>query len=155
MKNRRKQVKSDKVLPKDTTQEEIDRSLDALDGPKAEVLEVDGIEITEVPPDEPQPLQLTKDELHRLQLSQFQARAFEAEMKLEIFKRDLYLKQIDPQGLLAQMNALIRGRSNETAEAKTSYAAVVKQIEDRLKISLKDYAYDDLNGVLSRVDPGT
>jgi hypothetical protein len=103
-------------------------------------------------PQEPAPLALTKDELHRLQLSQFQARAFEAEQRLEMIKRDQFLKQVDPEGKLQQMMALIRGRTDEAAVAKAEYAKVVKDIEERLKILLKEYAYDDQNGQLTKLD---
>jgi hypothetical protein len=102
--------------------------------------------------DEPQQLALTKDELARLQLSQFQTRAFEAERNLAMLQRDLFLKQIDPEGRLQQLMALIRGRTDEAVVAKNDYAKVVNEIENRLKISLKEYAYDDLNGNLTKID---
>lgn len=109
------------------------------------------LEKQQLEPQEPTPLTLTKDELHRLQLSQFQARAFEAEQKLEMIKRDIFLKQVDPDGKLQQMMALIRGRTDEAAQAKAEYAKVVKDIEERLKINLKEYAYDDNTGLLSAI----
>lgn len=141
----------EKVIP-EPTPAEIEKVFAALnDDP---VLEVDGIEITEVPPEEPQepqPLVLTKDELHSLLLTQFQIRAYEAEQKLETIRRDLFLRQIDPEGRLNQMNSAIRGRNEEAATARTEYAKTVQSIEDRLKIKLKEYGYDDLTGQLSPV----
>lgn len=110
------------------------------------------LEKQELEAQEPQPLHLTKDELAALQLTQFQTRAFEAERNLEMLKRDLFLKQVDPEGKLQQMMSFIRGRSDEAVAAKAAYAKVVNDIEARLKISLKEYAYDDLTGKLSRVD---
>jgi hypothetical protein len=148
----RSKRRSKRVLPEDTSPEEIDRSMEALDGPKADVLEVDGIDIVEVAPEEPQPPQLTKDELHALQLSQYQARAFEAELQLEMLKRDAYLKQVDPKGQLKAFAAFIRGRSDEAAVAKTAYAEAKKKIEERLKIDLREWAYDDQTGLLTKVD---
>lgn len=136
------------VLPADTSLEEISEAVEAVEPP----LEVDGIEIVEVPPEEPTPPSLTKDELYKLQLTQMQARAAEAEAALEIFRRDLLQKQIDPENKLGRMSAFIRGRSNEAATAKAAYDEVVKQIEDRLKITLKEWAYNDENGQLSKVD---
>lgn len=103
-------------------------------------------------PSEPTPMALTKDELMRLQLSQFQTRAFDAEQKLAMLQRDLFLKLIDPEGKLQQLMALIRGRADEAAGAKADYAKVVAEIEARLSIALKDYGYDDLTGQLSRID---
>jgi len=103
-------------------------------------------------PQEPTPPALTKDELHRLQLTQFQARAFDAEAKLEMIKRDLFVKQVDPEGKLQQMMSIIRGRTDEAVAAKQDYAKTVKDIEERLKLNLKEWAYDENNGVLSRVD---
>ena len=105
-----------------------------------------------VEPQGPQPLYLTKDELFRLQLAQFQSRAFEAERALEMIKRDAFLKQVDPEGKLQQMMGLIRGRTDELVVAKNDYAKVVNDIENRLKINLKEFAYDDLNGLLTRLD---
>ena len=101
--------------------------------------------------EEPQPVSLTKDELFKLQLTQFQARAFEAEQKLEMIKRDLFLRQVDPEGKLQQMMALIRGRTDDATLARAEYAKVVAEIEARLKINLKEYAYDDNTGQLSVV----
>jgi hypothetical protein len=103
-------------------------------------------------PSEPAPLALTRDELMRLQLSQFQTRAFDAEQRLAMLQRDLFLKQIDPEGKLQQLMALIRGRADEAAQAKADYAKVVAEIEARLSIALKDYGYDDLTGMLSKID---
>jgi hypothetical protein len=108
--------------------------------------------LEEEQPVEPTALQLSKDELFRLQLTQFQARAFDAERALEIFKRDQLLKQIDPEGALQRMMALIRNRTDDAVKAKTEYAAVVQEIEGRLGIKLAEYAYDDLTGTLSKID---
>lgn len=129
---------------------EIDKALEKLDDQP--VLEVDDIDIVEVAPEEPQQPQLTKDELFALQLAQYQARAFEAELQLEIIKRDAYLKQVDPKGQLKAFAAFIRGRSDEAAVAKTAYAEAKKKIEERLKIDLKEWAYDDQTGLLTKVD---
>lgn len=148
MPKRKKPARKDEVLPADTSLEEISEAVEAVEPP----LEVDGVEITEVPPEEPTPPSLTKDELYKLQLTQMQARAAEAEAALEIFRRDLLQKQIDPENKLGRMSAFIRGRSNEAATAKAAYDEVVKQIEDRLKITLKEWAYNDENGQLSKVD---
>ena len=126
---------------------EIDRALEKLDDQP--VLEVDDIDIVEV---EPTPPQLTREELFALQLAQFQARAYDAELQLEIIKRDAYLKQVDPQGQIARMAAFIRGRADEAATAKTAYAEAKKKIEERLKIDLKEWAYDDQTGLLTKVD---
>jgi len=98
------------------------------------------------------PLRLTEDELAKLQFTQFQYRAFEAEKALEMLKRDLYIKQIDPEGKLQQMMAYIRGRTDEAVAAKQEYSKVVGGIETRLKINLKEWAYDDANGILTKVD---
>lgn len=129
---------------------EIDKALEKLDDQP--VLEVDDIDIVEVAPEEPQQPQLTKDELFALQLAQFQARAFEAELQLEIIKRDAYLRQVDPKGQLKAFAAFIRGRSDETVAAKAAYADAKKKIEERLKIDLREWAYDDLTGLLTKVD---
>lgn len=117
----------------------------ASDIPQFEILEVRA-------DDGPKDLYLTKDELNALQLFQFQARAFEAEMQLEVLKKDAYLAKIDPESRLAKMMALIRGRSNEAAIAKQAYTKTIADIEARLSISLKEWSYNDENGLLSRVD---
>lgn len=107
--------------------------------------------LEEEQPLEPTPPTLTKDELFKLQLTQFQTRAFEAERNLEMFKKDLYLKQIDPDNKLQQMMAIIRSKTDEAVRVKAEYAKVVSEIEARLGINLKEWAYDDLNGQLSKV----
>lgn len=109
---------------------------------------IDSVEL----PQEPVPPSLTKEELNRLQLTQFKIRAFEAEMQLEMLRRDLFLKQIDPEGRLQKMMSLIRGRTDEAVVAKQEYNNTVKSIEGRLSISLKEWAYNDDNGELTKVD---
>lgn len=145
----KKRVKPARALPKETTNEEISKAVESLDEMP---LEVDGIDIVEVSSEEPAQPTLTKDELYRLQITQMQARAAEAEAALEILRRDLLQKQIDPENRLGRMASFIRGRTNEAAEAKLAYEAIVKQIEARLNISLKEWAYNDENGQLSKVD---
>jgi hypothetical protein len=115
-------------------------------------MEVDGIDIVEVPPSEPAPLSLTKDELYRLQIAQLQVRAAEAELALQMLQRDLFLKQVDPEGKLKTLASIIRTRSDESSFGKKAYAEVTKEIETRLGINLKEYAFDDQNGQLSKVD---
>lgn len=116
-----------------------------------EVLEVDDVNVVSVEPSEPEPPTLNAKELADLQVSQFQVRAYEAEMQLEIIKKDAYLQQIDPSGRLNQMLAAIRSKSNNLAEAKTFYRDTVTAIETRLGVNLKEWAYNDQNGVLSKV----
>ena len=141
-------------VPKEVTEAtsaEIDGALEKLDP----VLEVgDGIEIIEVPPEpqEPTPPTLTKEELHKLQLTQAQTRAANAEAALEMLRRDLLQKQIDPENKLARMGAFIRARTNEAAAAQAAYQETIKAIETRLGINLKEWAFNDENGQLSRVD---
>lgn len=133
-------------LPIQPTDEEINSLFKALEEP--EDIEITDADIVH----EPQPLKLTKDELLHLQLTQFQTRAYEAELRLEMLKRDLYVKQIDPQGQLQQMASFIRGRSDEAAASKAAYMKLVASIEERLSIKLSEYAYNDDNGELQKID---
>ena len=103
-------------------------------------------------PQEPESKSLSRDELYKLQVAQLQVRAAEAELNLQMYQRDVYLKQIDPENKLKTMAGYIRSRSDEAATGKQSYAQIVKEIEARLGINLKEWAYNDENGLLSRVD---
>lgn len=103
-------------------------------------------------PQEPESKNLSRDELYKLQVAQLQVRAAEAELNLQMYQRDAYLKQIDPEGKLKTMAGYIRSRSDEAALGKQAYAQIVKEIEARLGINLKEWAYNDENGLLSKVD---
>jgi len=103
-------------------------------------------------PQEPESKNLSRDELYKLQVAQLQVRAAEAELNLQMYQRDVYLKQIDPENKLKTMAGYIRSRSDEAATGKQAYAQIVKEIEARLGINLKEWAYNDENGLLSRVD---
>lgn len=116
------------------------------------VLEVDGNEIQAVEPSEPEAPRLTFKELADLQLYQFQTRAYAAEMELEIMRKDAYLKQIDPAGKLSGMFNVIRAKSNNLSEARVALEKTRKEIETRLGLELENYAFDDLTGILSKVD---
>lgn len=128
------------------SEEEIHEAFKYLDEIPMEV------DIQETNPDEPVVPILTKDELSKLQISQLTIRAAEAELNLQLLQRDIYLAQIDPEGKLKQASAIARSKSDEIALGKQAYNKITKEIEARLGITLKEWAYNDENGQLSKVD---
>jgi len=122
---------------------------------------VDPVEVVAAPEVNPEDLQepvrptMTRDEIRDLQLYQALARAADLEVQLESIKRDMWVKQIDPEGRLMQWGVLLRTRGQECAEAKKNHEKTKTSIESRLKLKLSDYAYDDETGELKALDAET
>lgn len=96
----------------------------------------------------PKMLSLTAVERLELRLYESEAVRYAAEARLQQVKRDAYLRQIDPKGELAKMEAEIRGTAERSNVSRKRYVDVVKAVEGRLKVKLAEYSFDDETGVL-------
>ena len=93
-------------------------------------------------------LSLTNEERLLLRLHESEAVRWASEAHLRQAKRAGYLAKIDPERLLAKMDDEIRAVAGKSQQSRQQYEAVTKQIEERLKIKLNSYSFDDETGAL-------
>jgi hypothetical protein len=98
--------------------------------------------------EQPQTLALSEVEVFKLRAYEAEARAALAEWNLKQIQRQIYLAQIDPQNKLAAFDQEMKNLGNRNVASKNEYAATIKAIEERLKISMKDFSFDDTTGLL-------
>lgn len=93
-------------------------------------------------------LKLTEVECLKLSRYDSDQRAAINEHALLKHKKDQYLKQIDPQGILASFDRELAKSKADVKEAEDLGKAVRTEIESRLNIQLINYSFDDKTGVL-------
>lgn len=96
----------------------------------------------------PKLLALSNEERLMLRLHESEAVRWASEAHLRQAKRAALLAKIDPQNLLGKMEEEIRAVAGKSQQARRQYEAVTKKIEERLKIKLADYSFDDETGAL-------
>jgi hypothetical protein len=98
--------------------------------------------------EEPKLLALSNEERLTLRLHESETVRWASEAHLRQAKRSAYLAKIDPERLLGKMDEEIRAVATKSQQARQQYEAVTKKIEERLKIKLADYSFDDETGAL-------
>lgn len=98
--------------------------------------------------DVPKLLALSNEERLMLRLHESEAVRWASEAHLRQAKRAAFLAKVDPERLLAKMEEEIRAVAGKSQQARRQYEAVTKKIEERLKIKLADYSFDDETGAL-------
>ena len=98
--------------------------------------------------EEPKMLALSQEERLLLRLHESETVRWASEAHLRQGKKLSFLKQVDPQGLLGKMDEEIRAVAAKSQASKKQYEDVVKRIEERLKVKLADYSFDDETGAL-------
>jgi hypothetical protein len=93
-------------------------------------------------------LSLTNEERLLLRLHESEAVRWASETHLRQAKRAGYLAKIDPERLLAKMDEEIRAVASKSHQARQQYEAVTKKVEERLKVKLANYSFDDETGAL-------
>lgn len=96
---------------------------------------------------------LTELELMKLSRYENEIKANDFERQILIARRDEYLKQIDPNGLLAQFAASINDRYEKVIRARLAHESTLKGISDRLGFDLRNASYDDATGVVHPPPP--
>lgn len=116
---------------------------------KKELMEVK--EAIQVEPQEPERKFLTKEELLGFELFEARLEMLKAKADMLLIKRELYLKEVDPNGIFHKMGDDIKKNNSAVGELKEKHEAFRKQIQERLGVNLKDYAFDDETGLLNFV----
>lgn len=93
-------------------------------------------------------LKLTREEILSLKLAEAEGRASTFQLSLRQLQRDNYLARIDPKGILAKVGEEIADVSKAVQEHKTSYLTTMEAIEKRLGVSMKEYSFDEITGIL-------
>lgn len=100
-------------------------------------------------------LKLTENEVLRLDKFHALVRAANAELLTMLGERKAYLQKVDPGGILENMARRIQALREEKAASEAGYKESLASAEKRLGISLKDYAYDEVTGILRPVGQAT
>jgi hypothetical protein len=100
---------------------------------------------------DPAVLSLTENELLRMEKLSTQVRACDSEVMITLSQKNGYIQKIDPQGALGRFDQKINALKQERSEAEVGYRTTTAQVEARLGIKLKDYAYDETTGVLRKI----
>jgi hypothetical protein len=100
---------------------------------------------------EPKKLFLTKEEMLNFDLHEARVECFKAKADAILVKRELFLKEVDPQGQYHKFGDALKQNNEKLTDLKNKHEALRKAIEARLGVSLKDYAYDDETGLLNFV----
>lgn len=99
-------------------------------------------------PEAPSLLKMTSEECLRVRLYESETVRYGMEAQMKQARRAAYLRQIDPNGELAKMDAEIKALSERSVGARKQYINVVKAVEGRLNVRLSEYSFDDDTGVL-------
>lgn len=99
-------------------------------------------------PEAPKLLKMTSEECLRIRLYESETVRYGMEAQLKQARRAAYLRQIDPNGELAKMEAEIKALSERSIGARKQYVNVVKAVEGRLSVKLSEYSFDDDTGIL-------
>lgn len=93
---------------------------------------------------------LALNETERLRLRTYLAehRRYNAEATMRLLEKQALIRQLDPDNKLGLLDQAIRSASESAAKAQAQHNETLKEIEDRLKISIKDFSFDDETGRL-------
>jgi hypothetical protein len=104
---------------------------------------------------DPTVLSLTENELLKMEKLSTQVRACDGEVMITLSQKNGYIQKIDPQGVIGRFDQKINALKQERSEAEAAYKTVTSQVEVRLGIKLKEYAYDEATGVLRKIGDET
>jgi len=93
---------------------------------------------------------LTLSDLDTQKLARYSLEFELLEQKVAVQRllRDAFLAKVDPQGVLAKLDAKIQELTRNHHTARQKYTEIRKNIGDSLGIDLSEYSYDDESGVL-------
>lgn len=95
---------------------------------------------------------LTPTEVLSLRLFHSEQERFSRQHTLVSIQRGSYLKQIDPEGRLAKMDAELQQAAGAHQAAQKQYQETVEAAETRLGIKLNEYTFDTDTGILRKVE---
>ena len=95
---------------------------------------------------------LTHTEVLSLRLFHSEQERFSRQHTLVSIQRASYLKQVDPEGRLAKMEAELQQAAGAHQAAQKQYQEVVESAEKRLGIKLNEYTFDTDTGILRKVE---
>lgn len=116
------------------------------------VVELQPEPVQEPEPQEPEPLKLTTEEMLKMQLFEEEAIAGDAKARLLLYQKDDYLRKVDPSNIIAGFIRDIQSATGKHAEAKRKAKELKQSINERLKISLEEYAYNEISGILTKIE---
>lgn len=99
-----------------------------------------------------QPKALTKAEILEMRALQAEMRLADLQAQMRILEREAFMKEVDPKNRFSALSTEIRKQSENSRYARETLEKLQKSIEDRLQISLKEWAYNDETGELSKLD---
>ena len=96
---------------------------------------------------------LKLDDLTRMNLLRLQAEQRDAfsSLRLENISLDAYLQKIDPKGMVRLLETKLTQAQQRIDGLKKEYAQVLLDIENKLKIDMKNYSFDDVSGILHEI----
>ena len=100
---------------------------------------------------EPKSLQLTEVEVLKLRLFMTERDRFKQQKMLTNIKRLSYLKQVDPNDLLAKFDGELSALDAAVVQAEKQYQEVVEAVQSRLNLKLDEYTFDGQTGILRSV----
>jgi len=100
----------------------------------------------------PENPKLTQEELWTMRALDAERQLARKTLECHMLKREAVLRQLDPNGLLAQAQEIIAKSSKAADEFDAKLSEYQKRIEARLGLSLKQHSYDDETGDLLFVD---
>lgn len=115
-----------------------------------------GVAEASVPPKPPEdPLEvarkLERTEMLELQLAEAVHRAAQAELKLSSLRRQTFIREVDPKGVLDGMEKEMRAHMAEISASKNKHLALKAAISSRLGVDLDKVSYDDETGVVHEI----
>jgi L-lysine 2,3-aminomutase len=100
---------------------------------------------------DPAPLRL--DEVTLLKMEKLQAlmRASESERIMTLASKRALLSKIDPNNQIDALDRKIIALAREKDAAEAEYRLIIRQVEEKFGIDIKEYAYDDKTGTLNYI----
>ena len=99
------------------------------------------------------PVPLKLDEITLLKMEKLQAlmRASDSERVMTLASKRALLAKIDPSNQIDALERRIIALLHEKNAAEAEYRLVVRQVEEKHGIDIKQYAYDDKTGTLNYI----
>jgi L-lysine 2,3-aminomutase len=99
------------------------------------------------------PVPLRLDEVTLLKMEKLQAimRAAESERIMTLASKKALLSKIDPNNQIEALDRKILSLTQEKEAAEAEYRLIIRQVEEKFGIDIKEYAYDDKTGTLNYI----
>jgi hypothetical protein len=91
---------------------------------------------------------LTETECLKIRTFLAEFRRYNAEATLRVMEKQNLQRQLDPDNRLGLLDQAVRAASENAAHAQAQHNQMLKQVEERLGISIKDFSFDENTGQL-------